>query len=186
MTELFPEFQHYRQRLQSPHETERAGAVRELTVIGPPAARELLLQTLADSSLAVRQLATQGLAQTADTKTNWLGALNQPELLTLLATALTSKEASVRKLAADALGNIRSPGSVAALVEALKDSEQNLWVCYAAARALGEIGNHESVKALLKALRHTADPVKLAAVSALGQLGDERAVAYLQPISRRV
>ena len=38
MTNLIPEFQHYSEQLQSLDESERAAAIRDLTVIGQPVA----------------------------------------------------------------------------------------------------------------------------------------------------
>ncbi|MDO8208411.1 MAG: HEAT repeat domain-containing protein [Gallionella sp.] len=115
--------------------------------------------------------------------------LEQPELKTLLGQliaqpgakinyradallplldALKDKDDTVRRGAAEALGHIKDPSTVPALLVALKDKDD--MVRWGAAEALGQIKDPSTVPALLVALKDKDDMVRWGAVQALGQI----------------
>jgi HEAT repeat protein len=75
---------------------------------------------------------------------------------------------SVRRAAAEALGKIGDPQAVPALMEALKDRDED--VRKAVAEALGEIGDPQAVPALLETLKDEDEDVRWAATMALWKL----------------
>jgi len=87
------------------------------------------------------------------------------------------KDPAVCRAAAQALGRLRAPQAVDALLAALAH------IPAAAASALGAIGDRRAVPALIEMLSYHRDPAaRLAAAEALGSLKDPRAVAPLVQI----
>jgi HEAT repeat protein len=78
----------------------------------------------------------------------------------------------VRFAAAAALGEIGDARAVEPLVAALQDRTLR----EVAARALGQIGDARAVEPLLAALQDPEEEVRVAAVSALGEIMDARVV----------
>jgi len=117
-----------------------------------------------------------------------MGLLGPPEVAKLQADRDVSglirvlghrKDADSRQAAARALGQIGDRSAVGPLVQALKDSDENVLI--AAARALGPMGEARSVEALIAVLQAPGVSwfVHAAAAEALGQIGDARAVEPL-------
>jgi HEAT repeat protein len=90
----------------------------------------------------------------------------------LLAVMAAPGEARFRAI--EAVGLIRDPGAVAALCDALGDSNDDMR--WQAARALGRIGPpaRSCAPSLLRALEDANSDVRMAAVRALPRLGVER------------
>ncbi len=90
---------------------------------------------------------------------------------------LKSKDHSVRRAAADALGSMRARDSVRPLIQLLLD--KNAAVREAAAFALGMMTDPRAVEPLLGALSDKDDEVRSSAAFALGMIGERRAIRAL-------
>lgn len=90
---------------------------------------------------------------------------------------LKSKDPSVRRAAANALGSMRARDSVRPLIQLLLD--KNAAVREAAAFALGMMTDPRAVESLLGALADKDDEVRSSAVFALGMIGERRAIRAL-------
>jgi len=91
------------------------------------------------------------------------------------------KEASVRAGAAKAVGELKGPGFVEPLVNALKDSD--IIVRREAAKALGKLNDSSAVEPLTAVLKDSATGVRQAAAEALDSIGwlpgnDENSATY--------
>ncbi|MFA4843162.1 MAG: HEAT repeat domain-containing protein, partial [Candidatus Omnitrophota bacterium] len=128
---------------------------------------EPLVRNLKDEDMNARRAAVQALGK--------IGAL---EAVAPLAEVLQADEARVvRQAVVVALGQIKSPQAVDALIQALKD--ESPYVREEAARALGEIGDKRATKPLIKVLQDEDPDVREAACEALGKIGDSRAIEPL-------
>ena len=94
---------------------------------------------------------------------------------------LKDEDATVRRSAADALGQI-GPAAVATLIEALKD--EDVVVRYLAAVALGRIGPEAkaAVPALIEALKDEDANVRRSAAVALGQIGPAAVATLIEAL----
>ncbi|MBI5653945.1 MAG: HEAT repeat domain-containing protein [Chloroflexi bacterium] len=91
------------------------------------------------------------------------------------------KDATVRKSAVEALGEIRDEASLDPLINALKDS--NKYIRKAAAEALGKIGDARAVEPLIVALKNSERlvlPYASEALSKIGALAVEPLIAALK------
>ena len=105
---------------------------------------------------------------------------NRPEDAEFLASALTHREASVRRGAIEALASFGGGDVAVAVTLSLADEEPV--VAHAAIRALGRLGRGEQLAALAATTR---DPIRLASVlRALGEADAERAFAAARPLLR--
>ncbi len=95
-----------------------------------------------------------------------------------LTKALKDKDWSVRREAAAALGNIGDARAVEPLIQALKYEKKSPRLVTTAAWALSRIGA-PTVDPLIQALEDKSKNVRLAAVWALGEIKDSRAVGPL-------
>jgi HEAT repeat protein len=95
-----------------------------------------------------------------------------------LTKALKDKDWSVRREAAAALGEIRDTKAVDPLIQALKYEKKSPRLVTTAAWALSKIGE-PTVDPLIQALEDKSKNVRLAAVWALGEIKDSRAVGPL-------
>jgi HEAT repeat protein len=103
-----------------------------------------------------------------------------PKDAEFLASALTHREASVRRSSIEALASIGGPDAAIAVTLSLADEEPV--VAHAAIRALGKLGRGEQLAALAATTR---DPIRLAAVlRALREADAERAFAAARPLLR--
>ena len=93
-----------------------------------------------------------------------------------LINALKDEDSSVRRKAAEALGEIGDERAVEPLINALKDEDS--FVRWEAAEALVKIGE-PAVEPLIHALKDEDSDVRAAAAMALGKIGDERAIEPL-------
>jgi HEAT repeat protein len=99
--------------------------------------------------------------------------LENKRVLDVLSRAIKEETPKVRAAAARALGNLEAAESVRYLVEALAD--EDAWVRYFSARALGRQRSKDSIEALEKVLlEEEFNPVRIAALDSLGQIGGER------------
>ena len=94
-----------------------------------------------------------------------------------LIKALAHQDVSVRKSAAEALGDVGDTRAVEPLLLVLNDKDED--VRSSSARALGKIGDARAVVPLLAVLKEENRRVQKWAVSALGRIGDARAVVPL-------
>jgi len=107
----------------------------------------------------------------------------------LLVKALTDREASLRAAAALGLGLTKSQSAVAPLLDRLA-AETDAEALVEMLRALGRIGNPRVVPALAERagaggfFSRTPPQVRIEAVRALGEIGDDAARAVLQPLLR--
>jgi HEAT repeat protein len=95
-----------------------------------------------------------------------------PKLIRLL----EDENEEVRNFSTVMLGNIGRQEAVAPLIRALKDPDAN--VRHGAAEALGRIGSHGALGPLIELLEEDFWE-QYAAITALGEMGDKRAVTYL-------
>lgn len=94
-----------------------------------------------------------------------------------LISELRSKNASVRRDAANQLGGVRARGAVRALVEALSDKDAG--VREAAAFALGQITDPAATALLIPLLADADSEVRSSSAFALGMIGDRKALQAL-------
>jgi len=99
-----------------------------------------------------------------------------------LSEAMRSKDAATRRLAADALGSLRSAEGLAPLLQALKDHDSQ--VQSSAARALATIGS-PAVEGLTDALGSPDASVQREAARALGEIRDPRSARALADMITR-
>jgi HEAT repeat protein len=94
-----------------------------------------------------------------------------------LVRALEDKNTSVRRIAAEALGNLGSEGAIPGLLRAIQDKDYE--VRGRATEALGKLGAEAAIPGLLRALEDEDSYVRRIAVEALGNLGSEVAIPGL-------
>ena len=99
-----------------------------------------------------------------------------------LSEAMCSKDAAARRLAADALGSLRSAEGLAPLLQALKDHDSQ--VQSSAARGLANIGS-PAVEGLTDALGSPDASVQREAARALGEIRDPRSARALADMITR-
>jgi HEAT repeat protein len=88
-----------------------------------------------------------------------------------------TKDCTVRRGAAEALGEIRDSGAVDPLIQASRDEDSG--VRWRAAVALGHVGSARAVYALAQALKDQERDVRLCAAEALGEIRDAGALGPL-------
>lgn len=136
--------------------TVRAKALEALGFVRSDAARERLVQALADPDLTVRSAAAEALTR--------FGARSTAVLSEALQHSRPA-ETSWRIVLIHALGEIASPESVAHLAKVLDGAEAP-----AAAMALGRTGRAEAVKPLLAILERPQARARLETIDALATL----------------
>ena len=107
----------------------------------------------------------------------WLMYRSHPLIAPAVIPLLRDKDAEIRRLAVEVLGENRDRDSVSALRDVLSDRDPR--VREAAATALGKLGDHDIVPPLLKLLEDPVTRVRTAAAGALGKIGDPRAIKAL-------
>jgi HEAT repeat protein len=152
--------------LQNQDDTMRWVTAMELGGIGNPIAGPQLIFALNDQESDVRALVARALGQLV-----FKSAL--PHLL----AALQDKEPKVRAEAASALGKLGEDTAFDYLIDLLHDPDS--WVRACACEALGLLGNPHAVDLLLPHLNDDV-AVRVRAIIALGQLGDERIIPFLE------
>ena len=114
-----------------------------------------------------------------------LGRLKSGKALELAMEAVedNSENKTVRKDAATALGMLRNPISIPALLKAM-ESKTNTALVENSVWALGEIGNNEVNEKLINMLDHSSAKVRVQAVWAMAKLKDENTENILLNISK--
>ncbi len=101
-----------------------------------------------------------------------------------LVEALDDKEGNVRSAAAQALGKLNDGAAVEPLVRALanRDTWKDPYLVAKIATALGNLRDRTGTGALLGLLQHERPEVRYAAILALREIGDARAIGPLQEV----
>jgi HEAT repeat protein len=178
-------------------ESALARVARCMDVDGPATLRKAAMTALAALArrhpFAARALVARAGPDSADAlaAATVLGALESPVLdgveqdVSFLSAALSSENAVLRRAAVDGLAAIGSALGVEAVAFALTDEERE--VALAAVRALGRLRNQDGsiagISHLLELVEHSEDEALVAAaVQALGDTGDVRALSALRPL----
>ncbi|WP_169314905.1 HEAT repeat domain-containing protein [Rubinisphaera brasiliensis] len=111
-----------------------------------------------------------------------LRRLKHPDAVPYMVDLLADPQPEIRERAVDVLGQIGDQSAVVDLENLLKE-DRHEGVRIACAKALGEIGDPESVAVLEDALTDTVQ-VRLKAVIALGQIGNDSALLSLTAMLR--
>ncbi len=156
--------------VRSTDETMKLKAISSLRRLKDTRAAQALLSMLHDPSDAVRQ-------RVVDT----LGHIGDADVAQRLEGVLKHDRSEiVRVAAAKSLGEIRDPGSVEALIDALQD---DFAVRCRAVVSLGMIGDESAVPAILAMLRNPAPEVRFHAAGALAELAPSNAAEQLRLIA---
>ena len=154
---------------------DRDGAAQALILIGEPVI-EPLLTVLKDNPETASEPVIEIFSQ-----------IGKPASAPLL-SALRSRQPSIRRLAARALGKIAIAEAVEPLIRALDDMDDE--VCRQAVIALGNIGSRQALEPLILRLNDLKEDIRREAAVALGKIGDHRAqlplIKTLQDISADV
>lgn len=147
----------------------RESAVKIAGYFGYRQCADLLLARCRDADERVRRAAIEHLPYLEDER-----------VADMLSNALQHGTPKVRAAAAGALAHVEGAATFAALIAALTD--EDAWVRYFAARSLGQ---HEAQQSI-NALAHVAQAdkfnhVRIAALTALGRIGGERAAVCAAP-----
>ncbi|EDN66650.1 PBS lyase HEAT-like repeat [Beggiatoa sp. PS] len=149
----------------------RESAVKIVGYIGYKESFESLLTCCHDSDERVRQAAIESLPYFEDER-----------IITILTDALTQETPKIRVATVRALGMIEHTNAVSILQTALNDDDP--WVRYFAARSLGEQRALQAWENLAQlAQTDKARQVRIAAIEALGQIGDSQAIPILAQIT---
>ena len=170
----------------------RAAAAGALGAIATPAANAAMVKALSDYDLRVATQAAAGLRRAGDKAASAIvGALSHPDASVraraadatggqttpaLATRALQDPDPMVREAAARSLGDIPGAGSVAPLVQVLRDPEGT--VAASAAASLSHIGQ-PAVAALVGQVKSGDDTVALYASRALDTIGTPAVDALL-------
>ncbi|MEJ7831122.1 MAG: HEAT repeat domain-containing protein, partial [Segetibacter sp.] len=103
--------------------------------------------------------------------------IGEPAVVSIKKVLLTSVNEEIRSAAVFALCRINTPGAWREVLRSLNDP--SVLVRIAAARVLGLAKNKEAVNKLMEIVQKDKSPVRRQAATALGQIGDDRAVNAL-------
>lgn len=157
------------QMLDSDDEDALLRAIGAFRSLRDPAVVEQLLPFLYHERTAIRQ-------RTVET----LGLIGDSLAAERLEGVLKGDRSSdVRVAAAKALGDIRDPGSIDALEQALQDEFQ---IRCRAVVSLGMIGDEQSLPALLAMLKDPVPEVRFQATTAVAELGKTSAMGPLEAL----
>ncbi len=161
--------------LQESNPYVRESAAKILGYIGYPESLELLLTHVHDPHESVRQAVIESLPYFEK---------QEDRIIPILADALEQDTPRIRAAAARALAEIDHQSVITYLRRsALNDSDA--WVRYFAARALGSHKATDAWKVLVQMAQYDeANQVRLAAIEALGQLGEVQAIGTLTRLSQ--
>ncbi|MHB9134107.1 MAG: HEAT repeat domain-containing protein [Armatimonadota bacterium] len=84
-----------------------------------------------------------------------------------------------------ALGEFSDPRAVAPLIKILESQGIDDSIFDVVAGTLGKIKDHRAVEPLLRALNNPSEQVCRAAISALGEIGDPRAISAIRPFANQ-
>jgi len=150
--------------LQDSHEEVRATAVDALRSIGKPAV-DFLILALQDKNYVVRIAAADA-----------LGAIGDSRAVDPCIRLLSDGDEDVRIAGARALSKLRDSRAIPHLVALLGDSYHGAW--FAAADALA-VFKEEALDSLFAVLNDPLAIVRVAAIRALGKIGNTRAIPPL-------
>jgi HEAT repeat protein len=158
----------------------RIAAIEALGAIGHPASIEPLAFALSNLHKTAKSRSQRSTHEAEmmerEALAKALVAAGQPSVTPLL-KSLESEDKEARRLAAQALGQIKDSQAVEPLMRKLEDNRSD--VRQAAALALGAIGDPQAIGALIKAADGRDMETRRAAAEALGLLGSEIAVNAL-------
>ncbi|MGD1849470.1 MAG: HEAT repeat domain-containing protein [Cyanophyceae cyanobacterium] len=171
---MSPKAEALRSRLETGELGDRLVAVNEVRELPPEEGFELLQVAIADSNARVRysavsQFDTVGTADVTKTE-----ALLRDRLL-------NDGEMDVKAAAADCLGALQITSAFEDLIKTYEGTSEWLLKLSIVA-ALGVLGDRRCFETLEKALDSETELERLAAISALGDLKDDRAVPLLLPL----
>lgn len=104
--------------------------------------------------------------------------VEDPAVIAALIERLKDSDATVRRAAANSLGNLRSRTAVPALIAAITDRNKD--VRHAVCEALGNIRDARAVDALSRALKDEHPDVRHAALDALGEFTESEEITAQQ------
>jgi HEAT repeat protein len=137
---------------------------------------------LAGEVQRVFQKCTVGLVDELDVpgwlKVELLEEVRSDEAIGGLLKLVEHSDSSVRRRAADALGQIGDSQAIPELLKLVEDSDSSA-VRSSAADALGKIGDSQAIPGLLKLVQHSDYSVRWRAADALGKIGDSQAIPGL-------
>ena len=114
-----------------------------------------------------------------------LGETRSPAAFTPLLSQLTHFHPKVKAAACRALGSLGDKRATPALAVMLADPKVPWPAKQAAAAALGKLRDQNAVGMLLQVTGHDEDKVRVAAIDALGNIGDARAVGAISLLMRQ-
>ena len=109
-----------------------------------------------------------------------LGAIGDRQAIEPLVGMLHASHVLLRMNAAKALSSFDEPAVITALLEGLNDRDELVqsWVL----NSLGALGNRQVVGPIIAFLERTPSPdMRYMAIRALGDLGDQQAIAHILP-----
>lgn len=141
---------------------------KEAEVLTIPLAIETLVQALSDERPAARKTAARA-----------LGLAENPQPVEALIKAMSDEDRDVRVEVIQALGEIGDKRAVESLLAVLGDKDSDMQG--AAAYALGRAGDARAIEHLAAALEepHREERVRIAIITALSQIQDERVIQPL-------
>jgi len=148
----------------------------------------LIGEVLLDDDLLVEASAQAGKGLTIEQKwflievstgSGWSGK-PIPESAPALRKLLKDKDASVRRWAVVALGQLGDQESIPGIRPLLKD--KNALVRRSVVSALGDLGDKESIPEIRQLLKDKSVPMRQSAVYALGKLGDKESIPEIRQL----
>ena len=194
-------FVNIRRMQRAESEEERREALQSLRAARTALAVEELISALDDPSLSVREEAAETLGEIGDTRAvdaliahlddsasgvvdecaHALGRLGDARAVAPLISLLKDGEKLERVAAARALGRIGDSSAAAPLRRIVEESDpaHDPEVLEACVGALGALSDAESVDAMIRLLDCTSRTLRIAAIRALGDIGEARAADAL-------
>lgn len=164
-------FESVSEQLTSEDFGDRLSAVNQIRYLEAPQAYELLQKAIADQNPRVRYAAISQLSS--------VGNHDRETSLSLLRQALLQdSDMDVRAAAADSVGALKLTEAYDAMETLYRQTEEWL-VQFSIIAALGELGEPRGYDLLVEALSGDHELIRTAAIGALGELQDSRAVPHL-------
>jgi HEAT repeat protein len=165
-----PEFELLAKQINNGTIEEKRDALYRIRNLNTENASRIAVSALNDSAEIVRATATHSIL-----------AIPNEEAAQILLPLLRDKSAYVREETAYALGKTRSKLATDSLI-LLLNKDKSDEVRGACAFALGLIADVKAFDSLVKSLNKKNDFIRRSAARSLGQIGDKRAVPYLEQI----
>ncbi len=160
--------------LASEEYRDRLTALNQLRQLDPAVAFQLIQPAISDPHTRIRYAAVSQLAT--------LGEQDRSLALEILRDRLhNDSEIDVKAAAADALGALRFQEAFEDL-EAMYHSNDDWLLQLSIIAVLGVLGHPAGFELLQTALTSSTELVRTAAITAFGELGDERAIPLLLPL----